>query len=218
MKIAIFYHIFQSGMSAFIYQQQIHRLYTTELIDAADYIHIGVNGEKELFNVPEKAKVVYNTNWKEETETLVALKNFAYENPDYKILYFHMKGASKETLVANSWRLMMEYFVIDKWKECIEYLNDYDCVGQTFNPLGTTIWSDGRTTDNNGLGCYHGNFWWANASYVQTLDHQYLETDYRFDREFWIGTNKNVKAKSFIEYGKYDYEPYTHYFSEVEYL
>ena len=125
MKIAIFYHTFQSGMSAFVYQQQLHRLYTTGLIDAADYIHIGVNGDKEMFNVPEKAKVVYNTNWKEETETLVALKNFAYENPDYKILYFHMKGASKETLVANSWRLMMEYFVIDRWKECVEYLNDF---------------------------------------------------------------------------------------------
>jgi hypothetical protein len=118
MKIAIFYHTFQSGMSAFVYQQQMHRLYCSGLIDAADYIHIGVNGDQELFNVPEKSKVFYNTNWKEETETLIALKNFAYENPDYKILYFHMKGASKETLVANSWRLMMEYFVIDKWKEC----------------------------------------------------------------------------------------------------
>ena len=112
----------------------------------------------------------------------------------------------------------MEYFAIDKWKECIEHLNDYDCVGQTFKPLGPTMWSDGSITENTGLGCYCGNFWWANASYIQTLDHKYLETDYRFDREFWIGTNKEVKAKSFMEYGKYDYEPYTHYFSEVEYL
>ena len=220
MKIAIFYHTFQSGMSAFVYQQQIHRLYATGLIDAADYIHIGVNGDQELFNVPEKAKVVYNSNWKEETETLVALKNFAYENPDYKILYFHMKGTSKETLIANSWRLMMEYFVIDKWKECVEYLNDYDCVGQTFKPLGPTLWSDGSITEN--------------TSYIQLLDHNYLNTDYRFDREFWIGTNKNAKAKSFMEYtddnyiadnhpiplkkGMSDYEPYTHYFREVEYL
>lgn len=218
MKIAIFYHTFQSGMSAFIYQQQMHRLYCSGLIDTADYIHIGVNGDKELFNVPEKARVVYNTNWKEETETLVALKNFAFKNPDYKILYFHMKGTSKETLVANSWRLMMEYFVIDKWRECVEYLDDYDCVGQTYKPLGPTVWQDGSTTLNQGLGCYSGNFWWANASYIQTLDHSYLNTNYRFDREFWIGTNKDVKAKSFMEYAKNNYEPYTHYFKEVEYL
>ena len=218
MKIAVFYHTFQSGMSAFIYQQQMHRLYCSGLIDAAKYIHIGVNGDKELFDVPEKAKIVYNTNWKEETETLVTLKNFAYENPDYKILYFHMKGASKETLVANSWRLMMEYFVIDRWKECVKHLDDYDCVGQTFKPLGPTVWEDGSTTSNEGIGCYSGNFWWANASYIQTLNHNYLNSGYRFDREFWIGTNKNVKAKSFIDHAENNYEPYTHYFREVEYL
>jgi hypothetical protein len=234
MKIAIFYHTFQSGMTAFIYQQQIHRLYASGLVKAADYMYIGVNGDKELFNIPPKANVIYNKNWKEETETLVALKNFAYKNPDYKILYFHLKGGSKQTLIADSWRLMMEYFVIDRWKECIDYLDEYDCVGQTFKPLGPTLWSDGSITQNTGLGCFCGNFWWANASYIQTLDHKYLETDYRFDREFWIGTNPNCKAKSLqecredeefapnhpipIKKGLDDYEPYTHFFSEEEYM
>ena len=234
MKIAIFYHTFQAGITAFIYQQQIHRLYASGLVKEADYIHIGVNGDQEMFNVPSKAKVVYNKNLKEETDTLVALKDFAYKNPDYKILYFHLKGGSKQTLIADSWRLMMEYFVIDRWKECIEYLDDYDCVGQTFKPLGPTLWSDGSTTENTGLGCFCGNFWWANASYIQTLDHKYLETDYRFDREFWIGTNPNCKAKSLQECGEDeefapnhpipikkglgDFEPYTHFFSEEEYM
>jgi hypothetical protein len=234
MKIAIFYHTFQSGMTAFIYQQQIHRLYASGLVKAADYMYIGVNGDKELFNIPPKANVIYNKNWKEETETLVALKNFAYKNPDYKILYFHLKGGSKQTLIADSWRLMMEYFVIDRWKECIDYLDEYDCVGQSFKPLGPTLWSDGSITENAGIGCFCGNFWWANASYIQTLDHKYLETDYRFDREFWIGTNPNCKAKSLqecredeefapnhpipIKKGLDDYEPYTHFFSEEEYM
>jgi hypothetical protein len=90
----------------------------------------------------------------------------------------------------------IEFGSINDFKE---YLNDYDCVGQTFKPLGPTMWSDGSITENTGLGCYCGNFWWANASYIQTLDHNYLNTDYRFDREFWIGTNKNAKAKSFIQ-------------------
>ena len=62
MKIAIFYHIAQMGMSAFIYQQQLHRLYTSGLIEAADYIHFGVNGDNELFNVPDKVIVVQNRN------------------------------------------------------------------------------------------------------------------------------------------------------------
>ena len=33
-----------------------------------------------MFYAPSKAKVVYNQNWKEETETMIALKDFAYEN------------------------------------------------------------------------------------------------------------------------------------------
>lgn len=234
MKIAIFYHIGQIGLGAFVYQQQIHRLYCSGLIDAANYIHFGVNGDKELFNVPDKANITYNKNWKEETETLIDLKDFAYQNPDYKILYFHTKGVSKNTLVANSWRLMMEYFVIDRWRECIEYLNEYDCVGQSFKPLGPTIWSDGSITENVGRGCFCGNFWWANSLYIQTLDHKYLETNYRFDREFWIGTNPDCKAKSMqdleldeefknnhpipLKKSLSDYEPYTHYFSEPEYI
>ena len=75
MKIAIFYHTFQSEMGAFVYQSQIHRLYCSGLIDAADYIHIGVNGDQEMFNVPEKAKVVYNSKeyWTTEKQTLVDL-------------------------------------------------------------------------------------------------------------------------------------------------
>ena len=62
MKIAIFYHVAQIGMGAFIYQQQLHRLYTSGLIEAADYIHFGVNGDQELFNIPSKAIVKQNRN------------------------------------------------------------------------------------------------------------------------------------------------------------
>ena len=200
MKIAIFYHIAQMGMSAFIYQQQLHRLYTSGLIEAADYIHFGVNGDQELFNVPDKAKVVYNKIWKEETETLMSIRDFCIKNPEHKILYFHTKGASKNTINPQSIRLMMEYYVIDRWKECVKHLNEYDCVGQHWVINGDTLWSDGSSTSNvENIGHYYGNFWWANSSYIHKLNHQYLETPYRFDREFWIGTGKNYKQKSLDE-------------------
>ena len=217
MKIAIFYHTFQNEMSAFIYQQQINRLYVSGLLNSADYFHIGVNGDKEMFYLPSKAKVFYNTNWKEETETMIALKNFAYENPDYKILYFHMKGASKGTLVANAWRLMMEHFVIDRWKECVEFLNDYDCVGANLNPVGETLWSNGTTTQPvEGTYNFTGNFWWANAKHIQTLDHKFLSSNYRIDRELWIGSNPKSKPKSIYQPGIYD--SYEHYYEEEDYI
>lgn len=217
MKIAIFYHTFQNDFSAFIYQQQINRLYVSGLVDAADHIHIGVNGNHQLFHAPSKAKIVYNKNWKEETETLIALKDFAYENPDHKILYFHMKGASKGTLVANAWRLMMEHFVIDKWKECFYELGTHDCVGANLNPVGVTLWPDGKVTNPvEGTYNFTGNFWWSTAKHIQTLDHNFLTSNYRIDRELWIGSNPNSNPKSIYQPGVYD--SYTHYYREEDYI
>ena len=217
MKLAIFYHTFQNDISAFIYQQQINRLFVSGLMKETDYFHIGVNGNQEMFYVPSKAKVVYNQNWKEETETMIALKDFAYENPDYKILYFHMKGASKGTLVSNAWRLMMEHFVIDKWKECVYELNAYDCVGANLNPVGETLWSDGTTTKPvEGTYNFTGNFWWANTKHIQTLDHKFLCSDYRIDRELWIGSNPNSNPKSIYQPGIFD--SYTHFYKEDNYV
>lgn len=217
MKIAIFYHIAQMGMGAFIYQQQLHRLYTSGLIQVADYIHFGMNGDQELFNVPSKAVVKQNQNWKEETETLIDLKNFAEQNADYKILYFHTKGVSKGTLIANAWRLMMEHFVIDKWKECVEMLDEYDCVGSNLNSVGETLWTDGTTTKPvEGTYNFTGNFWWSNAKHIQTLDHKFLSSDYRIDRELWIGSNPNSNPGTIYQPGIYD--SYTHFYKEEDYM
>lgn len=217
MKIAIFYHIAQMGMSAFIYQSQLHRLYISGLIEAADYIHFGVNGDNELFNLPDKVVVRKNTNWEEETETLIHLKEFADRNQDYKILYFHTKGVSKGTLIANAWRLMMEYFVIDKWKECVSMLNEYDCVGSNLNSVGETLWGDGTTTKSvEGTYNFTGNFWWANARHIQTLDYKFLTSDYRIDRELWIGSNPNSNPGTIYQPGIYD--SYTHFYKEEDYM
>lgn len=217
MKIAIFYHIAQIGLGAFIYQQQVHRLYSSGLMKAADYIHFGVNGDQELFNVSDKAVIKQNQNWKEETETLLDLKNFSEKNSDYRILYFHTKGVSKGTLIANAWRLMMEYFVIDKWKECVEMLNEYDCVGSNLNSVGETLWGDGTTTKPvEGTYNFTGNFWWANAKHIQTLDHNFLSSNYRIDRELWIGSNPNSNPGTIYQPGIYD--SYTHFYKEEDYM
>lgn len=216
MKIAIFYHIAQMGLGAFVYQQQIHRLYASGLIKEADYIHFGVNGDQELFNVPDKANVIYNQNWKEETETLISLRDFCESNSNYKVFYFHTKGISQHCLNGESWRLMMEYFTIDKWKTCLEYLNEYDAVGSNLKVLGPTTWSDGtQSWEKSGTRHFVGNFWWANSSYINQLDDKFLSSDFRLDREFWIGSG-NGKMKSL--YQPKDYEPYTYFYRELDYV
>ena len=205
------------GMSAFIYQQQLHRLYTSGLIEAADYIHFGVNGDNELFNVPDKVVVVQNKNWKEETETLISLRDFCNLNPDYKVLYFHTKGVSKGTLTVNAWRLMMEYFVIDKWRECVEKLNEYDCVGSNLSPVGETLWSNGTITKPvEGSYNFTGTFWWANAKHIQTLNDDLLYSDYRIDRELWIGSNPNSNPTTL--YQPEECNLYMDLYSEEKYI
>jgi hypothetical protein len=216
MKLAIFYHIGQIGIGAFVYLQQVHRLYTSGLIQQVEHIHFGVNGDQELFNVPDKAQVVYNQNHKEETETLMSLRDFCKNNQDYKVLYIHTKGVTHQSMNGESWRLMMEHFVIDKWKECVGQLDEYDAVGSNLKILGPTTWSDGRQSwEKAGTQHFVGNFWWANASYVNTLDDKFLESDFRLDREFWIGTG-NGKMKSL--YQPEDHEPYQYFYREVDYV
>jgi len=220
MKIAVFYHILQTGMSAFIYQSQIHRLYSSGLLAEADHFHIGVNGNQELFNIPEKAVITYNQDLTTEKSTLLSLRDFCKQNPDYKVLYFHSKGATKETLTSQSWRLMMEYFVIDKWKDCIEYLNEYDCVGAEMEILGPTLWSNGEITQNDPTPFFVGNFWWANASYINTLKSRYIESDDRMEKERWIGDSEfGCKAKNLYKSGFDGADnPYHYYFKESSYV
>lgn len=220
MKIAIFYHIGQIGSWVPIYQSQVHRLYVSGLIKKANYIHFGLNGEQKLFNVPNNAVVKTNTNWTSEVDTLIALKNFCEENLDYKVLYFHTKGSSKGTITTQSWRLMMEYFVIDKWKECVEYLDTYDCVGPGMNTVGPTLWSNGSITENDPIPFFAGNFWWCNSNYINTIRDRYINSDCRLEKERWIGDGKyGCNSKNLSE--KLDdifEDPYESFFREEDYL
>ena len=36
----------------------------------------------------------------------------------------------------------MQYYNIEKWEECVEYLNDYDVVGSNLKVLGPTTWNE----------------------------------------------------------------------------
>jgi hypothetical protein len=128
--------------------------------------------------------VVYPTN-NEETDTLRWVRDYARDNPGDYVLYFHTKGITQYSEATESWRLYMQYFVVDRWKDCIAKLEEgFDCCGVMWNketPLG--YWPH-----------FSGNFWWATTDYINTLDHSYLDHPWRYMREFWIGSNPNVKA------------------------
>lgn len=190
MKIAVFYHLYQAGKWGQILGKQASLMRSSGLLDAADFVSVGVNGEIVM---EDSDKFVFYTNTeqhKEETPTLKRLMRFAKDNPEYKILYLHSKGANKSSKEIDDWRNLLNYFAIDKWKESVKLLEQYDAVGCNYS-------------EDTWLGHYphfSGNFWWANAEYINKLDYKFLESESRWDREFWIGSG-NGKLYSMHDSG-----------------
>lgn len=190
-KIAIFYHVFVHERWELICSEQIHRLYASGLYGVCDFVHVGVNvsTQAQTHRHPYtdtmfrdgKFRVQSNQHIHTETETLKALRDFCKNNEDYKVLYFHTLGGSNNYLNKQNWRLYLEYFVVDKWKECIELLNSYDCVGAEYHQHRNI---------------YSGNFWWATAKHINALHPNFLDSleiehkNYRNLCEIWVTRGK----------------------------
>ena len=179
--IAIFYHLYQTEIGGLVYQQQMHRLYTSGLMEECEFLHIGVVGDNEMFSVPRKAKVHKNERLtKDEGETVEAMYKFCCDpnNSHYNVLFFHSKGASRQFVPQlHAWRLFLEFFVLDKWKDCVYALKQYNTAGAKLRMKPYPH--------------YSGNFWWARADYLATLDENFLYTEGehgKIDRELMIGT------------------------------
>jgi len=114
---------------------------------------------------------------------------------DY-ILYIHTKGASRlkndnyKNLVA--WRHYMNYFNIEKVD------NVFKCFAKTsYNTFGCNFI---KFENTNAKKHYSGNFWWAKASYLKTIDVLNINKSNRFNAEL-----------NYIQLGK-DWKPYcVHY-------
>ena len=94
-KIAIFYHVYQYGGWKNIFAEQINRLQRSGLLDAADYVHIGITGPIPFsIKTDKNINVVRNRETTSEIPTLKALHKFCLENDDYNVLYFHATGVT----------------------------------------------------------------------------------------------------------------------------
>ena len=172
-----------------MYHEQLGALVSNGLYDKLNHLHIGFNGRLDICSVPDKAVACSNENQQEETGTLKSLRDWAAANPESYILYFHTKGASRKTRFTEDWRKCMQYFCITNWRECYQALQSgYDLVGINWQ-------------EDTSMG-YHphfsGGFWWAKAAYINTLTDKALDSTFRYDREFWIGTGE-PKVKNLWE-------------------
>jgi hypothetical protein len=158
-------------------------------------------------------------------------------NVDDDIIYIHTKAISfimgnrtvagsfgaRHLKALNGWRDVMEYYIIDRWRDRLEDSKEYDTQGCF---LLKDPWRH-----------YMGNFWWAKGSYVHTLPDpltfpvipypgmEFAETKpERMRYEQWIllneGNHKNIKPypenaqKAQLGYTK-EFTPYEDDISEL---
>lgn len=214
-KLVIAYHAYMYADKYMpMMSEQFRLLLSSGLFKACDKLYIGitlspnmspVNGEawvndfwkfsssKEATTpIDPKIEIVIYPDNQEETKTLMWIRDYAKANPDDYVLYFHTKGITKMTPAPEDWRHYMEYFAIEKWKNCVQKLNeDYDCCGVMWN-------SD---TPVGHYAHFSGGMWWAKCSYINTLNHDYLTSQWRYHREFWIGSAKKVRQYEFHDSG-----------------
>jgi hypothetical protein len=206
-KIVIAYHCYLFGDKyKDMIVEQFRLLLSSGLYQASSLLYIGVaksekqdhkwiedfwrfGSTKELLakDNPKVKVVAYEKN-NEETDTLKWVRDYSVKNANDYVLYFHTKGITQFSKATEDWRHYMEYFTIEKWKDCVAKLKEnYSCCGVLWN----------KDTPVGDFPHFSGGFWWATTNYIQTLDHSYLDSGWRYHREFWIGSNKKCRPFEF---------------------
>jgi hypothetical protein len=206
--IKVFVHLNDLPGAFDLMSEQLSRLSESGLMDIADRVFLCTNGNPDNF-LPAQAvlsdyrhvKFYHTSNrtdlW--EYPTLDLLKRNCQavgEDEEFNILYFHLKGLSRlGDQRVTDWRKFMEYWMIDRWEDCANKLNEgYDLIGTN---MIEQPWLHSS-----------GNFWWSKSEYVRTLDPLpspetlpwntpspytgavYDGGNFRYDHEAWIATGK----------------------------
>lgn len=114
-----------------------------------------------------------------EYPSLEHVRRIAKRDPGSFILYIHTKGVRIEEgrTYRAQWRRYMAHWLITRWRESIEKLEDgYDVVGSILHKAPYPPH-------------YSGNFWWATASHLSSLPvpaPQTFDSNRRAWAEFWL--------------------------------
>jgi hypothetical protein len=210
-RIEVIYHIGMLNNWEEVVEEQLEKLERSGLGEAADHITVTAVGPRSYFaklgklfkSFPKKVTLIHAGRDLAlyEFPGIEQVIRIGETWPDAKILYMHNKGvthfgkATEES--ASLWRRYMEYFTIERWKDCVEALDAYDICGVEW------FWNEKFPPH------FRGNFWWARGEYVQRC---HLNRNDRFDCEFFIGTGQNPLMKCFHQSGHDLY--YYSYFEE----
>lgn len=217
--VGVFSHNYLQNHWVDIVTSQLSKLYKSGLYKRADKIVYGVQADTndkyysfldlvETYDVDKKIEIYRYTKNMYEYPTLIHLQNYCTNNPNAAVVYFHAKGTSRPyDKNIESWRECLEYFNIEQWKRCHKEVstNKHDVCGALY-----VTWF--AFLDKVLTNYYSGNFWWASAKHINTLDNlssKLIELDMNRDEpERWIGRKPHRWASLYNENVSAWYEHY----------
>ena len=259
--IYIFWHTFLhqncEGKFEEIIKRQLSTLKSSGIINNAKEIYVTTSSRGELFinhhicdlglnDFLLKFKFTLIKGSYHEGVTLNKIKEISdqkiSQNKKGLILYFHSKGSSPhheyQKGPIDSWTIMMEFFNISCWQNCVSILDKYFT-------CGCEMWSLDSNNKQNQKDIlsskvkrefwhYSGNFWWARMEYIAKLLNSpsfFFQNNFDIDRklsEYWILSAIGLETSPWEHYPlhftgeKYkrgivhhylDYYPYKYYCS-----
>jgi len=206
-NIGVVYHVYCVGFWEELVKEQLLKLKSTGLYDAARVLWVTINDLNNnkaridrIFAKYPKFRVEYRNDNGAEAPGIQKVYDICKGDTDIKVLYFHAKGVSntyrsvenKQELCqrkiegSKSWRLCMEHFLINGWKDCTDRLDYYDVVCTTYTD--DWVW---------------GNFWWTNAEYIRA--HPFPQGGSRWFFEYWITMKEMGRTPNVFEYYHFSY-------------
>jgi hypothetical protein len=209
-----------------IVEEQLSKLINSGLYDNATEIYYGAyaSDKYQLFKFIEiiklwdpqnKIRIIIHPINDGEKQTLIHLQEICKNYPEAYVLYYHTKGITSKLnhpyiidldyKNIESWRHAMEYFNIECWKESLNELIPEPTTSLGIFYVGDQGWPYKYF--------FSGNFWWAKASYLNTLPSM-KDRDNRMGCELWIGTGNNYWKNRYPSKGG---NPYEEYYDPKEY-
>ena len=199
MKIKLFSHMIDIGCGKDITTEQADLLEKTGLLDEVEHAYFFAHFNADNYSwLEERWKDKKNVDilhysqdyqpWYEATSVNYLQEYCHMNDEEFYVCFITHKGASHGPGGHQNWRKYMQYWNIEKWKECVAKLDEgYDMCGAAF-------------LNNPPHPFYAGNFFWAKASYLRKC--RRLKTPpenmfkpqfegqphHRFDLECWHGS------------------------------
>jgi len=202
MSNLAFHHIYApSEKSLEVISPLLERTVNSGILNKIDHFNIIIIGPSREFIANNirgiSSKFTINlTDEENEAERTTLHKLYSMVKPQDKVLYFHSKGTSKmnDSCFPNikSWTDKLMYFVVDKYQECLDFLDEYDLVGPNYwGEFTPDSCRESCGQDKNPPPHYSGNFWWAKGSHIKRLEIP-IGSNYN-DPEFWVFNKKPLK-------------------------